>query len=329
MQAWKAWEKLFNKKHIKEHYYEKIKNNPSIGLDKISPKKFDNELTQNIDIIFKKVNNGTYKFTRYKQKLFTKGANKPPRAVSIPTLRDKLTISVLNELIFNVFEKDCITDMPQVLINDILKQLSNYHYFIKLDVTSFYSSINHDILISKIKKRIKKNQIVELIIKAITTNSISYPIKEKSSVFYKDKGVPEGLAISNALANLYLLDIDKKYSSNSNIRYWRYVDDILILVNDDLFGIIKENIFNDIHALKLDFNDKKDEGEINKGFEYLGYKITPKCISVRKSSVLKMEQSLEDLVKQIKNNSIEYMQWKLNLKISGFIIDKHKVLKIL
>ena len=36
MQASYLWKKLFTKKHLKARYEEKIKNKPSIGLDKVS-----------------------------------------------------------------------------------------------------------------------------------------------------------------------------------------------------------------------------------------------------------------------------------------------------
>ena len=70
MYAYKAWKIFYTKKHLKAIYYEKVRKKPSIGLDKISPSKFEKELDNNIDIILRKVNNDTYKFTKYKQLLF-------------------------------------------------------------------------------------------------------------------------------------------------------------------------------------------------------------------------------------------------------------------
>ena len=103
MQASYLWKKLFVPKHLSEHYAEKIKNKPSVGMDKVSPKKFEETLDENIEIIVRKVMNGSYHFTRYKQLLFTKGPSKPPRAICVPTMRDKLTASVLNELLVGVY----------------------------------------------------------------------------------------------------------------------------------------------------------------------------------------------------------------------------------
>ena len=72
-------------------------------MDQVSPENFEQNLNENIEIISRKVMNGSYHFTRYKQLLFTKGTDKLPRAICVPTLRDKLTASVLNELLVGVY----------------------------------------------------------------------------------------------------------------------------------------------------------------------------------------------------------------------------------
>ena len=53
MQASYLWKKLFTKKHLMEHYEEKVKDKPSVGLDKVSPRKFEQNLDENIEIIIR------------------------------------------------------------------------------------------------------------------------------------------------------------------------------------------------------------------------------------------------------------------------------------
>lgn len=324
MQAWKAWKKLFNRNHLIEHFNEKIISNPSVGLDKITLITFKKNLDSNIDLILKKSENKTYKFTRYRQILFSKGKGKPPRCVSVPTIKDKLTISVLNELLQKVYGEKCITQMPHIVINEITHNLSNYTHFIKIDIKTFFASINQDVLINIIKQKIRKEEILLLITNAIQTSTLPSPIQKRSTIKINKDGIPEGLAISNSLANLYMSNIDEKYKTNTSIKYWRYVDDILLFVNESDFKIIKKEIFDDIAELNLTINDKKDEGKIEKGFTYLGYSISSSLISVRESSILKMEQSIEKLFREIKLQNDEYIRWKVNLKITGFIINNHK-----
>ncbi len=324
MQAWKAWKKLFNRNHLIEHFNEKIISHPSVGLDKITLITFKKNLDSNIDLILKKSENKTYKFTRYRQILFSKGEGKPPRCVSVPTIKDKLTISVLNELLQKVYGEKCITQMPHIVINEITHNLSNYTHFIKIDIKTFFASISQDVLINIIKQKIRKEEILLLITNAIQTSTLPSPIQKRSTIKINKDGIPEGLAISNSLANLYMSNIDEKYKTNTSIKYWRYVDDILLFVNESDFQIIKKEIFDDITELNLTINDKKDEGKIEKGFTYLGYSISSSLISVRESSILKMEQSIEKLFREIKLQNDEYIRWKVNLKITGFIINNHK-----
>ena len=52
-----------------------------------------------------------------------------------------------------------------------------YDSFIKLDIKSYYKSIDHDLLKKKLKRKIRKKEIIDLIFLAITTPSISLPIK--------------------------------------------------------------------------------------------------------------------------------------------------------
>ena len=327
MQANILWKRLFKLNHIEEHYYEKIEKNPSVGMDRITPKKFSENLKENFSIIERKTLNGTYKFTKYKQILFSKGRGKEPRCICVPTLRDKLTLSILNELICEIYGKDAQTPMPHVVIDDIIKELNNFDSFIKLDIKTFYASINHDILIKEIKHKIRKSEIIELINDAIKTEAYSIPIICKDNFKTRTNGIPEGLSISNALANIYMLSIDKKYKNIPYIRYWRYVDDILILVNSEKIMKVEESINRDIINKGLQFNSKRDKGELVKGFEYLGYKISKTNISVRERSIYSIENSFENLLREYKKrkiDNIKYLEWKINLKITGFVLERKK-----
>lgn len=324
MHASKSWKVLFTKKFFKSRYYDKVFKRPSVGLDKVTNKKFEERLDEQIDIILRKVHSNSYRFTRYRMLLFLKGPQKKPRQVCVPTVRDKLTLSVLNELLYQVFGSDCRTEMPQVIINKISNNIPKFDSFIKLDVSSFYASIKHDILFKKLRKNIRKSEILCLLQNAIETDALIYPIKEKTKHTKREKGIPEGLPISNSLANIYLTALDKKYKSDSRIAYFRYVDDILILLNSEHLSSIKGTIINDLDNLGLETNAKNADGKISQGFEYLGYFLSTDGITVRNSSILKIEQSLEELINKIKNEIPEYIEWKINLKVTGFIYGANK-----
>lgn len=328
--AYKLWNIVFQKQHLLDLYNEKIRNKDTIGLDFVSVEAFSQQLNEQIETIERKCEDCTYHFTSYRQLLISKGAEKPPRCISIPTVRDKIVLSAINEIIIGVYGvKQAITPMPQMIIQDIMDavQSKKYDTFIKIDIKSFYASINHKKLLKKIKAKIRKKELYTLIENAIKTDT--HTTDSKGECKEREKGVPEGLSISNALANLYLNELDKKFSSGGSVyQYWRYVDDILLLTNKEYATKLKSDIERELKKLKLTNEPKKTKtGSIDDGFEYLGYTIKGNSVSVRKSSIVKLERTLEDIFRHYKlskDHNEEYLRWKINLKISGFIVEDNK-----
>ena len=89
-----ALTKLFKEKK------DKISSSKSTGVDGINGANFSNNIVSEIDIINRKINNGTYNFSNYKQSLIIKSEDKT-RTISIPTQRDKFVLRAL----YNILKK--------------------------------------------------------------------------------------------------------------------------------------------------------------------------------------------------------------------------------
>ncbi len=330
MSSYKILTSKFSSDNLEKVYYEKVRNKAIAGLDRINREKFESDLFNNLTIINYKVISTKYKFTRYKKVLVSKGENKNPRVLNIPTIRDKLVLSTLNECLNEIYNKENCSLLPHVIIDEINEAIksNNFDYFIKYDIESFYNNINHDILLKKIHKKIRSNQMYNLIKNAIKTNGIEYPIQKKNKKIERIKGIPEGLNISNSLANIYMLNLDALMKNNKKIKYFRYIDDILILCKKEDLTDIEKIINKAIKKLKLNFNDKSAKGKIGiDNFNYLGYSFRKNCITVREKSKYKIENSIEKLLtkhKYSKDKNIELLIWRLNLKITGCIYKNKK-----
>lgn len=320
----------FNKAVLNELYYRKIFNKATPGLDHITNIKFECDLSNNIDLINKKVISGKYKFTRYKKVLISKGEDKKPRVINISTVRDKLVLSALNECLNEIYKKANCSTLPHTIISEICKAIdsNNYNTFMKFDISSFYSNVDHKKLIRKLEKNIDSSQLITVIKRAIEMDAIDFPIKNKTEKKKRKKGIPEGLNISNSLANIYLLDLDEIMNCIPNIKYFRYVDDILILCNRRNKWLIKCKLQKQIRLLGLKFNNKSSSGTINKDeFTYLGYKFDDVCVTVKDSSVYKFENSFESLLSKYKyseKQNVELLKWRINLKVTGCIFNGKK-----
>lgn len=320
----------FNYDYLLNLYHKKIFNKASPGLDHITSIKFESELKNNIDIVIKKVLNGNYKFTRYKKIIISKGEDKKPRVINIPTIRDKLVLSALNDCLNEIYQKRNCAGLPHSIINNICNAIDSnkYDIFLKFDIGSFYSNINHEILIQKLESKINNIEFINIIKTALETDALEIPIKNKCSSTKRKLGVPEGLNISNSLANIYLLELDEMMNEISNIKYFRYNDDILVLCNKKNKLLVKSKIHKEIKKLGLQFNDKSTDGVINKKeFCYLGYKFTDCNVTVRDSSIYKFENAFEKILsksKYMEKQNDELLKWRLNLKITGCIFNGKK-----
>lgn len=328
MSAYKEFKKVYNIKHIAKHYWLKIFYKNSVGLDRVSNNHFADNLSTEIEIIYRKVNKGTYRFTNYKELLISKGANKNPRIISIPTIRDQLVLSLCNELLKKVF---CSIEFPlvQEVVDCISKEIveEKYNAYVKLDISHFYPSIDHFLLNQKLGKKIRKTELLNLINGAITTPTMPITVSSKN-LKYRERGVPEGVAISNILANIYLDDLSKELTQKFDIAFFRYVDDILILCDYSQAHEIMEFLISLLKSkYKLDANTEKTVcNYLREGVTYLGYEFYNDRISVCQKAVSRIENSLDDLFRNSKKykSNINLFIWKLNLKITGCVFDKKK-----
>ena len=139
MSAAKQFQKVYSKKSLNQLYSDKIQYRASVGMDSVSPKVFETNLSDNIQIISRKVLSGTYKFTRYREILISKGRGKEPRVISIPTIRDKLALAAYHSFLQNVFKDSIKEPLLHSIIDSISKNvlIGQYDGYVKIDITKF------------------------------------------------------------------------------------------------------------------------------------------------------------------------------------------------
>lgn len=179
---------------------------------------------------------------------------------------------------------------------------------------------------------------MHLIRSAISTNTLGD--RARRSRQRVGLGVPQGLPISNILAEIYLMDVDRKMENIPGLAYFRYVDDVLVLCqNSDQSNLMKivPDIFSDVGLITHEFNtpnSKSHAGTTSEAIEFLGYLFHGNLISVRKSSVDVIESSLARIFIQYQKSlrekpkdaiwrqaRLEECLWRLNLRISGCIYE--------
>ena len=91
------------------------------------------------------------------------------------------------------------------------------YYILKCDISSFFASINHDILKLKLSKKIKDKEALKIVFDIIDSDS---------------EGLSIGNMTSQVLAIFYLNDLDHFIKEELKIKYYvRYQDDFLLFHN--------------------------------------------------------------------------------------------------
>ena len=156
------------------------------------------------------------------------------------------------------------------------------------------------------------------------------------------------------MAEIFLIDFDKWVEQQfPDSAYFRYVDDILLLCpigkaieySDEIINKLSGKTYQlSVHPLEGN-STKSNLGELNDGFEFLGYRYINSKFSVRKASINKLENSIAKLCTALKykkraleeayredeagfhnayNFELQKFKWKLNLKITGCIYNNKR-----
>ncbi|MFV0424396.1 MAG: reverse transcriptase domain-containing protein [Bacilli bacterium] len=188
------------------------------------------------------------------------------------------------------------------------------YYYLKLDISKYYYRIDHEILLNIIKRKIDDDDLICLLEKIIKSEEQPFGLPigstfDETEQRLFDRGIPIGNLTSQMFANIYLNELDQYIKHTLKVKYFiRYMDDMIILHHDkkllyEYKMLIEEFLQNE---LKLNLNNKTAIRPISLGIDFVGYKVWPTYIKLRKSSALKMKRKLKIVQKDYSKNKISF-----------------------
>lgn len=264
---------------------------------------------------------GTYGFTSYRERLLVKSSDKPPRQISIPTVRDRLLLRAVCQVLHGTIPASTGYS-PHALVDRVAQELRSeeaVREFVRIDVCDFFPSIRHSLLASELRRNGIDQRTSDLSMLAVAAN-----IGETHEP--RTKGVPQGLSISGALASIYMMRFDGRQIRRFS-KYFRYVDDILLIVpagqgQRSLTTIRLALARLGLKAHPLGTDGKTEIQGTDRGIDYLGYHITRELISVRSRSFRRMFKNVLKVITDFRyRGDLERLVFRLNLKITGCIVD--------
>ena len=181
----------------------------------------------------------------------------------------------------------------QKAMKECKKKYGNY-YILKMDVAKYFQSIDKEILMTIIKRKIKDKDLLWLIDQTINAGRT-------------ESGIPIGNLSSQLFANLYYNEADQFIKHQLKVRYYfRYMDDSIILMEkkEDIKKVREEIEIFIQDKLKLQFNSKTNIFKSTQGVNFCGYKINEYRLKIRERGKRKIKKNIKKLKTKIKNGEL-------------------------
>ena len=98
---------------------------------------------------------------------------------------------------------------------------------VDIDLEKFFDTVNHDLLISIIRRTINEDKVVSLIRKYLQAGVLENGLFRKT-----EKGTPQGGNISPILSNIMLNELDQELERRG-LEFVRYADDLEIFAKSE------------------------------------------------------------------------------------------------
>ena len=291
--------------------------------------EFELRLEENIFDLHARLQSGSWKPNSYSV-FFVQDPKL--RKIHKASVRDRVLYQAMYQALYQVFDSGFIHDSYSSRnfkgthagfrrLQEFSRKLTNnYHlngHVLKCDIRKFFDSIDHEILLGLIKRKIVDERLFDLIEKIV-----------RSFETVRGKGLPLGNVTSQLFANIYLNELDQFTKHILKAKYYiRYCDDFVILdLSEEKLKLQKEkirlflgqNLLLSLHPSKVIIQ------KMLQGTDFLGYVALPYYSVLRTKTKRRMFGKLKEdprpkLVQSYLGMLKHCRGWKIRKKILSLL----------
>jgi len=300
------------------------KNAGAAGVDRMSVERFAQGRQHYLAELAQALRDGSYCPLPVRRVYIPKG--KKQRPLGIPAVKDRVVQAALKLVIEPIFEHEFEPrsyGFRQGLgCKDALREVdrhlkAGYFWVVDADLQSYFDTIPHDPLLTKVGNRIGDGRVMALI-RGFLKQDIMDNLKRWTPI----SGSPQGAVISPLLANVYLHELDVEMREAGSVMV-RYADDAVVLCRSReaaqaalarLRAWVSANDLT-LHPDKTHVGDCRVAGE---GFEFLGYRFEAGRRQVRMKSLMALRDAVRARTPRNRGGSIESVIASLNPVLKGW-----------
>ncbi len=279
--------------------WERVKSNKGApGSDGMTLEEFPAYAREHWSEIRQSLIDGNYQPRPVRRVVIPKPRGKGERKLGVPCVIDRVIqqaiLQVLSPIFDPGFSESSYGSRPKRSAHGAIRQVktavkAGYRYAVDLDLEKFFDTVNHDVLMSRIARKVTDKGLLRLIGRYLRAG-----VLVGSTIEPTELGTPQGSPLSPLLANILLDDLDKELETRGH-RFVRYMDDVVILVKSRRAGRrVMANISNYLtQMLKLKINREKSRVVKIEDLEYLGF-------TFRGIRIFASHQALKDFKHRLK-----------------------------
>ena len=156
------------------------------------------------------------------------------------------------------------------MITEAIRALKSDTEWAELDLSKYFDTLNHEILMNLLRRNEKDERVVQLIKRYLKSG-----VMENGVVMETEEGSPQGGNLSPLLANIYLNEFDQEFNKRG-VPCIRYADDIVLLAKSERASerLLESSTKFLEGTLKLKVNREKSRTVsvfAIRNFKYLGF----------------------------------------------------------
>jgi len=316
-------ERIFSRRNMRKAWKRVKANKGAAGVDGISVEEFPEWLHDRWGGIRESLLDGAYKPLPVKRVEIPKpdGGTRP---LGIPTVLDRLIQQAISQVMVPIFDpgfsESSFGFRPGRSAHNAVRKVQGYiregySTAVDMDLSKFFDTVNHDVLMHRVSRKIRDKRLLCLIGKYLRAGVVIGGRLQKTR-----KGVPQGGPLSPLLANIILDDLDKELERRGH-KFVRYADDFVILVKSQSAG---ERVMLSVkrfleRKLKLKVNEKKSSVGPTDHTTFLGFTFKGNKVRWSDKAFIEFKRRIKRLTGRSWFVSMEHRLWKLAQYIRGWM----------
>jgi RNA-directed DNA polymerase len=307
--------------------YRRVRSNKGKpGVDGMTVYELADWLRENTEALTALLLDGTYQPQSIRGVQLKKpGGGK--RQLGIPVVVDRLVQQAILQVLEPIFDPTFSNSSygfrsgrsPHMALEQARKYVAQEgrEFVVDLDLEKFFDRVNHDILMSRIARRIGDKRLLRIIRRYLRAD-----LMQDGVCVTRDEGTPQGGPLSPLLANLLLDDLDQLLDSRGH-RFCRYADDCNIYVRSLAAGQrVMESVTRFLEGkLKLRVNREKSAVAPVGERKFLGHRLLLNGkLGISPKSVKRAKERIRQITRRNRGVSLAQVILELNRFLVGWLV---------